>query len=43
MKEIIPEYSYQTESAAVQNLPTENTFSPVINIERAFAAGAGQD
>jgi FlaA1/EpsC-like NDP-sugar epimerase len=43
MKEIIPEYSYQTESAAVQNLPSENTFSPVINIERAFAAGAGQD
>jgi len=43
MKEIIPEYSYQTESAAVQNLPTENTFSPVINIERAFAAGSGQD
>jgi FlaA1/EpsC-like NDP-sugar epimerase len=43
MKEIIPEYSYQTESVNLHNEPAENAFSPVINIERAFAAGAGQD
>ena len=43
MKEIIPEYSYQTELVQVQNEPIENAFSPVMNIERAFAAGAGRD
>jgi FlaA1/EpsC-like NDP-sugar epimerase len=43
VKEIIPEYSYQSESSAVQNELVENTFSSVMNIERAFAAGAGQD
>jgi len=43
MKEIIPEYSYQAETIHVQNEPTENTFSPAMSIERAFAAGAGQD
>ncbi len=43
MKEIIPEYSYQTDPVHVQNEPAENAFSPVMNIERAFAAGAGQD
>lgn len=43
MKEIIPEYSYQTESVPVQDEPSENAFSSVMNIERAFAAGAGQD
>jgi FlaA1/EpsC-like NDP-sugar epimerase len=43
MKEIIPEYSYQTEFVHVQNETTEDSFSPMINIERAFAAGAGQD
>jgi hypothetical protein len=43
MKEIIPEYSYLTVPASVQNVPAENTFTPVMNIERAFAAGAGQD
>src|ERR1700680_3028152 len=42
MKEIIPEYSYQTETLQVQNEPAENAFSPVMNIARAFAAGAGQ-
>jgi FlaA1/EpsC-like NDP-sugar epimerase len=43
MKEIIPEYSYQSEVAHVQDEPAENTFSPAMNIARAFAAGAGQD
>ncbi len=43
MKEIIPEYSYQTASAVVPNESAENAFPPVMNIERAFAAGAGQD
>jgi len=43
VKEIIPEYSYQTESLSVQTEPPENAFSPGMNIERAFAAGAGQD
>jgi len=43
MKEIIPEYSYQSEAVHVQNEAPENAFSPVMNIERAFAAGAGQD
>src|SRR5208282_492684 len=43
MKEIIPEYSYQTEVVHVQDQLAENTFSPVMNIARAFAAGAGQD
>jgi FlaA1/EpsC-like NDP-sugar epimerase len=43
MKEIIPEYSYQSETLQVQNEPAENTFSPVMNIARAFAASAGQD
>jgi len=43
VKEIIPEYSYQTVLPSVQNAPAENTFPPVMHIERAFAAGAGQD
>ncbi len=43
VKEIIPEYSYHTVPASVQNVHVENPFAPVINIERAFAAGAGQD
>ena len=43
VKEIIPEYSYQNEPVQVQNDAAENAFSPVMNIERAFAAGAGQD
>jgi FlaA1/EpsC-like NDP-sugar epimerase len=43
MKEIIPEYSYQTELVRVQDQLAESTFSPVMNIARAFAAGAGQD
>ncbi len=43
MKGIIPEYSYQTDSPLVQHEPPENTFSPAMNIARAFAAGAGQD
>jgi FlaA1/EpsC-like NDP-sugar epimerase len=43
VKEIIPEYSYQTETLQMQTEPAENVFSPVMNIARAFAAGAGQD
>jgi FlaA1/EpsC-like NDP-sugar epimerase len=51
MKEIIPEYSYQSEAVHVQtepaenvqSEPAENSFAPVMNIARAFAAGAGQD
>ena len=43
MKEIIPEYSYQTEPLHVQNEPAENVYSPAISIARPFAAGAGQD
>jgi len=43
MKEIIPEYSYQTEASATQNESAESAFSPAMNIARAFAAGAGQD
>ena len=43
MKEIIPEYSYQNEPVQVQDESAENTFSPAMNIARAFAAGAGQD
>jgi FlaA1/EpsC-like NDP-sugar epimerase len=43
VKEIIPEYSYQTETLQMQTEPPENAFSPVMNIARAFAAGAGQD
>jgi len=43
MKEIIREYSYQTEPAHVQNEPAENVYSPAISIARPFAAGAGQD
>jgi FlaA1/EpsC-like NDP-sugar epimerase len=43
VKEIIPEYSYQTEAVEVQDEPAENAFSPAMNIARAFAAGAGQD
>jgi len=43
MKEIIPEYSYQTEAVRVQNEPAHDTLPPVMDIARAFAAGAGQD
>lgn len=43
MKEIIPEYSYQTDPVHVQNEPAENVFSPTLGIARPFAAGAGQD
>jgi FlaA1/EpsC-like NDP-sugar epimerase len=43
MKEIIPEYSYQTEAVRVQNEPAQSTLPPVMDIARAFAAGAGQD
>jgi FlaA1/EpsC-like NDP-sugar epimerase len=43
MKEIIPEYSYQTEAVHVENELAENVFSPVMDIARAFAASAGQD
>jgi hypothetical protein len=43
MREIIPEYSYQTEPVHVQTEPAQNTFSPAMNMERALAASAGQD
>src|SRR5271166_2064684 len=43
MKEIIPEYSYETEPARVpQELPV-NVPSSIMGISRAFAAGAGQE
>jgi hypothetical protein len=43
IKEIIPEYSYQTESVDAHSEPSESAFSPAMNIASAFAAGAGQD
>ena len=43
IKEIIPEYSYQSEPVQVQNESAEIVFSPAIGIARPFAAGAGQD
>jgi FlaA1/EpsC-like NDP-sugar epimerase len=43
MKEIIPEYSYQPELVQVPNEPDESVLAPMMNISRAFAAGAGQD
>ena len=43
MREIIPEYSYQPELVQVPNEPDESVLAPMMNISRAFAAGAGQD
>ena len=43
MKEIIPEYSYQPKPLQVQNEPAENVLTSMMDISRAFAAGAGQD
>ena len=43
MKEIIPEYSYQSEPVQVQNEPAENVLAPMMDISGAFPAGAGQD
>jgi FlaA1/EpsC-like NDP-sugar epimerase len=43
MREIIPEYSYQPEPLQVQSEPAENVLAPMMDISRAFAAGAGQD
>ena len=43
MKEIIPEYSYQPKPLQVQNEPAENVMTSMMDISRAFAAGAGQD
>ena len=43
MKEIIPEYSYQPEPVQMANEPAENVLAPMMDISRAFAAGAGQD
>jgi len=43
MKEIIPDYSYETEPVQVAQEPVEDVSSPIMGISRAFAAGAGQD
>jgi hypothetical protein len=43
MKEIIPEYSYQPELVQVPNEAAESVLAPMMDISRAFAAGAGQD
>jgi FlaA1/EpsC-like NDP-sugar epimerase len=43
VKEIIPEYSYQPVPLQVQRAPAENVLAPMMDISRAFAAGAGQD
>jgi FlaA1/EpsC-like NDP-sugar epimerase len=43
MREIIPEYSYQPELVQVPNEAAENVMAPMLDISRAFAAGAGQD
>jgi len=43
MKEIIPEYSYQTEPVHVAHELPVDVSSSIMGISRAFAAGAGQD
>ncbi len=43
MREIIPEYSYQTEPVHVAHELAVDVSSPIMGISRAFAAGAGQD
>jgi FlaA1/EpsC-like NDP-sugar epimerase len=43
MKEIIQEYSYQTEPIHMQNEPAEDLSSPAMGIAKPFAACAGQD
>jgi FlaA1/EpsC-like NDP-sugar epimerase len=43
MKEIIPDYSYETEPLRVAQESVEDVSSPIMGISRAFAAGAGQD
>jgi FlaA1/EpsC-like NDP-sugar epimerase len=43
IREIIPEYSYQTESIALPSESADDAFSPTMDIASAFAAGAGQD
>ena len=42
-KEIIPEYSYETEPVHVAHEVAEDSSSSIMGISRAFAAGAGQD
>ena len=43
MKEIIPEYSYETEPVHVAHGLAEDGSSSIMGISRAFATGAGQD
>lgn len=43
MREIIPEYSYQTEHGQADDLPSETPLSPIPNVTVTFAAAAGQD
>lgn len=43
MKEVIPDYSYETELVHVAQESVEEVSSPILGISRAFAAGAGQD
>ena len=43
MKEIIPDYSYETEPVRVAHELAEDLSSSTIGISRAFAVGAGQD
>ena len=43
MREIIPEYSYQTEPVHVAHELAVDVSSPIMGISRVFAAGAGQD
>jgi FlaA1/EpsC-like NDP-sugar epimerase len=43
MREIIPEYSYQTEPVHVARELPVDVSSSIMGISRAFAAGAGQD
>jgi FlaA1/EpsC-like NDP-sugar epimerase len=43
MKEIIPDYSYETEPVHVAHELAEDVSSSIMGISRAFAAGAGQD
>jgi FlaA1/EpsC-like NDP-sugar epimerase len=43
MKEIIPEYSYETEPAPVTHVLAEAASPSIMEVSRAFATGAGQD
>jgi len=43
VKEIIPEYSYESQVSALPVTPANQAPAPAFGISRAFAAGAGQD